>query len=344
MDIRCHSPFEPFWFKSRDASGAAFDVVVVKATFDIVDDQRLKIARDQAPVCVADAYYGAPNESSVEHESDLAPHKPRADVVVLGDAHAPGDEAAPSWPVEVRLDEHRAALRVYGPRIFRREGKDAWTLSEPTPARTVPIRYEHAFGGTFEAKDGQTHYSATNPIGAGYAPAEPPDDVETIPAPQIEAVDDPVTSPTGAHAPAGFGWIGRAWQPRLALAGTYDDAWREQQWPLSPHDFDFAFYNGANPALIVEPLRGGERFSATNLSPSGLVSFEVPRWRVDARFRYRDGKVHRHETSLDTFVVDLPKRRVLLTYRVRVPDIGKLRVLDICMREPHASGRTREAR
>lgn len=332
MDIRCHSPFEPFWFKSRDASGDTFDVVVVKATFDIVDEARLKIAQDQEPVTVADAYFGAPNESSVLYESDLAPYKPRADVVVLGDAHAPGGEPAPSWPVEVRIDEHVASLRVHGPRVFRRDG-ERWALEALAPAEAVPLRYEHAFGGVFEGKDGETARCAANPIGAGFAPGEPPDSVETIPAPQVEAIGDPVTSPTGEHAPAGFGWIGRAWSPRLPLAGTYDEAWREQQWPLSPHDFDFAFYNGANPALIVDSLRGGERFAATNLSPSGLVSFEVPRWRVDVRFRYRDGKVHRHETILDTFVVDLPKDRVLLTYRVRVPDIGRLRVLDVCMRE-----------
>lgn len=333
MEIRCHSPFEPLWFKSRDKSGAEHDVVVVKATFDIVGESRLKISVDQEPVAVADRFYGAPNESSVEYESDLAPFKPRVDVVVLGDAHAPGGEPAASWPVQVWIDDHTAALRVHGPRVFQREGKDGWTLSSPTPALSVPLRYERAFGGTFEGKDETYRYCSANPIGVGFAPGEPRDEVEMIPAPQIEREGDPVTTPKVEHAPAGFGWIGRSWQPRLALAGTYDEAWKRDQWPLSPLDFDDAFYNGASPALIVDQLRGGERFSAMNLTPSGRVRFEVPRWRVDARFRYRDGRVHRHETKLDTFVVDLPRSRVLATYRVRVPDIGPLRVLEICMRE-----------
>ncbi len=199
--------------------------------------------------------------------------------------------------------------------------------------RTVPLRYEHAFGGVFEGKDGEKQHCTTNLVGVGYAPGDPEDEVEMIAAPQIEAEDDPVTSPKGEHAPAGFGWIGRAWQPRLALAGTYDDEWKENQWPLSPHDFDLAFYNGANPALIVDHLQGGEQFSAMNLTPSGRLRFALPTWHVDARFRYRDGQVHRHATNLDTLVVDLPRNKVLATHRVRVPELGPLRVLEICMRE-----------
>lgn len=327
MDIRCHSPFQPFWFRSQDASGDFHDVVVIKATYELQDERTLRIAREQEPVSVKDEYWGAPNETSVRQESDLAPFKPKADVVVIGDAYAPGGEPAESWPVQIWIDDHTHALQVHGPRRFERDG-DAWRLTGSEPVARVPLRYEHAFGGAH----GDQGKCEANPIGKGWLP-EDADDVDALDAPQIEDADAPVESPNDERLPAGFGWTSRPWQPRLSLAGTYDEAWKSEQWPLSPHDFDDAFYNGANPALVLDRRLEGAQLSVMNMSPSGAVRFEVPRRVLDARFRYRGGRIATHETRLDTLVVDLLAQRVMATHRVRVPKVDELRVLEICMRE-----------
>lgn len=115
MDIRCHSPFQPFWFRSRDASGDFHDVVVIEATYELQDERTLRIACEQESVSVKDEYWGAPDETSVRQESDLAPFEPKADVVVIGDAYAPGGEPAESWPVQIWIDDHTHALRVSRP-------------------------------------------------------------------------------------------------------------------------------------------------------------------------------------------------------------------------------------
>ncbi len=132
MDIRCHSPFQ-----SRDPSGELQDVVVIEGTYELQDERTLRIAREQEPVSVKDEYWGAPNETSVRQESDLAPFEPKADVVVSGDAYAPGGEPAESWPVQIWIDDHTHALRV----------------SRPSERRTVEAHLPHTLLDTlaFEA-------------------------------------------------------------------------------------------------------------------------------------------------------------------------------------------------
>lgn len=332
MELRNHSPFSPIVFKSRDKDGHPYDVVVVKGTYDIVDDRRLKIAQAPEPITVADQYYGEVNVTSVWREGDLKPFKPRADVVVVGTSHAPRRAPAPSWLTEVRLGEVRKVLRVYGPRRWRRRMSMFWSLTDPEPCVEVPIKYELAYGGTFH--DGsEAQVFEQNPVGIGFATDRVRRELDELPAPQIEDAREPITELGQRPAPAGFGWIGRAWSPRLALAGTYDERWQREKWPLSPDDWDDRFYNGAHPDLIYPGyLRGGEPFSALAMTPSGAASFAVPAEKIDVRFRYRSGEIVTYGTHLDTFVVDFRTSQVLVVFRVRVPEQGAVRVVEILMR------------
>ncbi|MFK7991852.1 MAG: DUF2169 domain-containing protein [Sandaracinaceae bacterium] len=332
MEVRCHSPFVPQVFKSKDKHGTPHDVFVVKATYDIVEGRRIKISQEQEPLTMADDYFGEVNVTSVSRESDLAPFKPRTDLVVVGDAHAPGGRPTASWIAEVRMGEVRKAIRVTGPRRWRRNLRMFWNLSDPEPVTTVPVRYENAFGGLFRRDEEKVDAFRQNPVGRGWAPETPPE--SEIAAPQVEDALQPIEDFGKEYTPAGFGFIGRSWTPRLELAGTYDDAWKENQWPLSPLDWDDAHNNGAHPDLQLDGyLRGGEPFRASHMSPGGSVEFTVPRWQVDIRIRYRNGVIETHPTCLDTCVVDLPSDKVLFTYRLRVPEAAPIRVAEVCMRE-----------
>ncbi len=332
MELRNHTPFAPLAFKSRDKDGRAYDVVVVKATYDLVEDRRLKIAREPEPITTSDQYYGEPNSTSVWRASDLAPFKPRTDVVVIGSAHAPRGVPAPSWLVEVRLGEARKVLRVHGPRWWRRSMGMFWALADPEPCLEVPIRYELAYGGVF-GEGAEAQVCEENPVGVGHVVGNVPRELRELPAPRIEDAREPIAEFGRAYAPAGLGWIGRAWLPRRALAGTYDERWQREKWPLSPDDWDDAFYNAAHPDLILpEHLSGGEPFSALAMTPRGGASFTVPTEKVDVRFRYRSGEIVTYGTSLDTLVVDLRMDRVLLVFRVRVPEQDTVRVVEILMR------------
>ncbi len=67
--------------------------------------------------------------------------------------------------------------------------------------------------------------------------------------------------------PAGFGILGRAWPPRLQKAGTYDQRWLDQRWPLLPKDFGFAYWNGAPEDQQID-------------SPHGFVRAPLPGHRA----------------------------------------------------------------
>jgi hypothetical protein len=331
VELRNHTPFAPFAFKSTNKDGRNFDVVAVKGTYDIVDDRRLKISQEPEAITFSDQYYGAVNVTSVWRAADLAAFKPRADVVVIGTSHAPRGAPSPTWLAEVRLGDVRKTLRVHGPRVWRRRMM-AWSLSDPEPCTEVPIKYELAFGGIFD--DGrEKHVCEQNPVGAGFTTGRVPSGVDEIVAPRIEDARDPITELGKAYTPAGFGFIGRAWLPRRALAGTYDERWKREKWPLSPDDWDDAFYNAAHPDLTCRGyLSGGEPFSALAMTPSGAASFAVPTEKIDVRFRYRNGQIVRYETNLDTFIVDFRTSKVLTVFRARIPEAGDIRVVEILMR------------
>ena len=77
-----------------------------------------------------------------------------------------------------------------------------------------------------------------NPVGVGFHHAPSADPAVQTQAPNITYPDEPYLSPSDRPKPAGFGAVGRGWQPRLGFAGTYDQAWIDTQWPLPPKDFD----------------------------------------------------------------------------------------------------------
>lgn len=307
-------------------------MIVVKGTYDIVDERRLSIAEEPEPITVTEEYAGDEASSSLLRAGDLAGFKPRADVAVIGTSYAPRLLAAPSWLTDVRIGDVRKTLRVYGRRTWHRSMGMFWQLGEPEPTVEVPIRYELAYGGTFD--DGhETHVFERNPVGVGYTHGRIPRDHREIPAPQIEDARDPITELGKEHAPAGLGFIARSWEPRLARAGTFDERWEREKWPLPPDDWDDAFNNAAHPDLIYPGyLNGGEPFSALSMTPSGSLGFTVPSEKIDVRYRYRSGDIVTYGTNLDTFVVDLRTNKVLLTYRARLPEGPSVRVLEILMR------------
>lgn len=93
-------------------------------------------------------------------------------------------------------------------------------------------------------------------------------------------VEDPaclIGSPRTRPFPAGFGFYGRDWAPRVGKLGTYDDAWRLNRSPDPPADFDDAFYNAAHPDLQADGyLRGDETVILHHLTPDGETRFQLP--------------------------------------------------------------------
>ncbi|TIM32614.1 MAG: DUF2169 domain-containing protein [Mesorhizobium sp.] len=305
--IENRTPFAAATHVQLDAEGQELLVAMFSASFETPEgDTALSPAKEQLPVTLGDVPFGNPALSSTRYEADIAPAKPAAEVIVNGTAYAPKGKAVREMQVGLSIGSVRKVLNVAGDRIY-----DAGSYSAPHPFRTMPIVYERAYGGT--ASDGRSE--PRNPVGVGFHHAASADPAVRTQAPNIIYPGEPYLSPSDRPAPAGFGALGRGWKPRIAYAGTYDQAWVDTQWPLPPKDFD-ARHNLCAPADQHLPrLAGGEEVSLVGLTPSGRWGFRLPRVTAPVRLIY-DDRIEEHAFAPDTVVIEPDLWRVTLKARL----------------------------
>jgi hypothetical protein len=294
----------------RDKAGVHHWLVAVKATFDIGSDGKLSLAEEQVPPILAPVYYGAPGQSSLRYDSDLLATKPSADVIVNAQAHAPGGKPVPQLDVTLQVDKLRKTLRVCGPRVYA-FNMGFLTCTAAQPFTTQPIRYEWAYGGIdLSDSDPKNHrIDARNPIGRSFTTREA--NLKEQPAHSVEY-------PAGNAAktgPAGFGAIDRSWTPRREYAGTYDDKWERTKKPLLPDDYDERFGMCA-PAdqLPGEPLHGGERVQLTNMTPSGSLTFELPKAYLVFTTRFGSRRED-HRSKLSLVLIEPDDMRLMMVWQ-----------------------------
>ena len=344
MRVRNLTPHSQIVHANEDARRRLFHILIVKASYALGEDLRLRPASPQEPLGFTDACFGAVNVSSLRQPSDLVPYKPATDVVVLADAHAPGGQARRSWECGITVEGEggraERTLRVHGPRFWvprwmpgtpkaLREGSGkagpmflGWSLGEAEPAVRVPIRYELAYGGVRPQADGGAWTEQRNPIGCGMIDREASPRNAPLPAPQVEEPDHPAKDPYSAMEPAGLGPIPPAWLPRRPLGGTYDERWRREVWPHWAEDYRFEYHQSAARGLVWDGFATGrEMVELRRLRPEAeMVRFELPGQDVFTRHRLRDGSERHVAMNLDTIYLDLAPDRledclVALTWR-----------------------------
>lgn len=184
--------------------------------------------------------------------------KVRRECFVLGRAYPP-TRPAPACDVKLTLrrdDESLVDKRllVAGERFWGAHGP-----TEPVPFTSMPLDWQHAFGGATVER---------NPVGKGVASVEGPDGTRVQPLPNIEWPHDPVTGPEHRPAPAGLGPEDFTLPHRFARMGTYDEQYRRERFPGFADDVDWSVFNVAPRDQQWEgPLRGDEAFSLTNIHP-----------------------------------------------------------------------------
>lgn len=428
MEFRNLTPFDALCFSALGMDDQEYPVLVMKVGYRLlpIDGQpgqfRAEVLdEDPLELCTADRYYGEEEASSVCEESDLAPFKPRCDVIVVGNAYAPKGQPTEHWttglcisvPVappnidvplptplspgerltEYQLTDWQAArqeafqsranaptrkyfldkrLKFTGPRQFRHSLFGGWQLTEPEAATSVPLRWEHAFGGSSVVPNPEHAVDASsppyllnevcysNPLGRGWIEKRQEDlgfqldkPLRELPAPQIEPIDKPVwrldrvKHPEGEldangmaqvaasykNQPVGFGVVGRAWAPRLPLAGRYDETWQRERWPGLPRDFDFAYWNGAPVDQQIEfppPAFRLELFNLTEprLTPNGSLCVELPGHRPFVLMRLHNGAILPLPMLTDTLRIDTEAMTLALTHRISLPNHLGIRVLE----------------
>jgi len=181
--------------------------------------------------------------------------KSRAEFLLSGSAYPPGGIPTTTCEVSVQLGELEKRLTITGDRVWEDDQP-----SPPVPFTEMALTWQHAFGG---------EDFANNPLGKGIKPV-PADPPSVQPLPNVERADAPVRSPEDLPAPASFGPLDFAWPQRQSKAGTYDDAWLEEQFPGHALDMDWTIFNCTpdDQQLPGGGFVGDESFTLTGVHPS----------------------------------------------------------------------------
>lgn len=310
--------------------------VVVKATFTI--GPSLTIANKQVPPTLADEFWGDPTSSSIKYASEMHLAKPSTDVVMIGRARPPGNNAVTQLDIRFSVAERQKVLRVFGKRVWE-NGK----ISAAQRFESMPLVYEYAFGGKHEIdpENSKILVEERNPIGRGFRGKRKSADLEGMELPNIEDPRCLVENAGDKASPSGFAFISASWLPRLSFAGTYDENWQKNRSPYLPEDFDLRFFNSAHPDFIFDRyLQGGEPVMLDNLSPDGPLRFELPVCQLETAIRIA-GKVESPPLNLETVLIEPEKRRLCMTWRSQLScDKKTLKVeqIDVFLRNLQLNG------
>ncbi len=319
-----HTPYlaERTWI--QDSEGARHWVVVVKATWSILEDGSTKLADEQVDPQHLPVYRGDDGISSLIYEQDLIAGKPGTDVYLNASAYAPRGRATSHVEVSLKVGKRMKTLDVYGERYFKRNLFGRIVASRPARFESLPVIYEYAYGGYDKSHSNPNKHRMfePNPVGRGHV-TRPSSRIDQ-PAPSVESKRD------ANRVAAGFGAVCSYWLPRRAFAGTYDDKWLNERKPLLPHDFDPRFHMCAPPDQQFTPhLRGGELVELVNLSPRPLIRFEIP--KVYLRFTSAFGSETReHRAKLDTVIIEPDHPRVVTVWHTSLACHHDADYLDEC--------------
>jgi hypothetical protein len=305
-----------------EPSGRELLIVVVKGTFQIPENgEPVRLAAEQVPLVMADTFTGEPGLSAPVYEADFALRKHRCDVLLNGSAHAPRGRPVPRVEVGVRVNGMSKSFTVVGDRVWR-AGPAGVGPDTPIPFAVMPISYDCAFGGVDNKDANPANHAAfmPNPVGRGFHKDLRASWVDGTRVPNTEETNRAVVMPNNQkYRPMAFGPIGRGWDPRATLAGTYDDGWLKEHFPFLPPDFDEGYYQAAPADQQIPHPQGGEEIVLLNLTPSGLVTFALPTFDAPIHFFPKKGDREDSKLVLDTIVLEPDVQRVQLTWRATRP-------------------------
>ena len=291
----------------RDMKGRENWVVAIKATFDILPDSSLEPAKEQLAPNHLPVYFGEEAKSSLQYESDFPLDKQNVDIILNASAHSPYQEPVKELNVSISLGSISKSLKIIGDR-YRVKPFLTKSITDAEEFTSMEIRYEKAYGGWLK---NQKDIIRDNPIGTGSENIE----YEQLPN---------IFYPGKKNKVAGFGAIAGDWQPRLSLAGTYDEKWQNERFPLIPTDFDNQFYQFAPLDQQVKSIVGGEQVILENLTPKGNLRFAVPEKQFQC-FSCVEGEIRKHSTKLSTIILEPDFPRIIMVWHSRI----------LCNKEDH---------
>jgi hypothetical protein len=303
---------------STDKSGRQWLVVAIKGAYSIPESpaEEPRLLDEQLPLITTDVATGSPGVSAPLYETDFAPHKPRCDVLLNGSCYAPEGKPAQRVTVSLRLGSLTKSFQVVGKRVY--EGSLLSGPSEPAPFKVLPIGYDTAYGGVDRTHEdpAQHQWYSLNHAGLGYHPSASTSALRGLPLPHTEELENPVRRADGRYTPMAFGPVARAWSQRIRWAGTYDQAWLDQQFPFLPQDFDTRYFQCAPEDQQIDYPRGGEEVALLNLTPKGRTRFRLPaNLTLPIAFITQEREVDEIAAVVDTVLIEPDQQRFSLVWR-----------------------------
>ncbi|MFO0587854.1 MAG: DUF2169 domain-containing protein [Polyangiaceae bacterium] len=280
--------------------------VVAKATFALAPELS-SLAPAQEPVHERDAHWDDDPTRSLLVATDLVPFKRRAEVMVVGHAHAPHRDGVSSLVARIAIGAIDKGLEVRGDQHFTRDGH----LSEMARWKRMPLRWERAAGGA----------DTTNPVGIPTGTDARFDGWGRCPVPNLVPVGTMPTSPYDPIEPIGVSPISPRWPGRLmrlsALGAGFDPA-RWNAAPLPEH-FDAAYFDAAPRDQQVTMLDGTESLLLEHLHPRHpVLTTRLQKVSPQAVFEWGRGRTLDIGLACDTLVIDSDRGLATLAFRGHV--------------------------
>jgi hypothetical protein len=207
MEVRSHGPLRVGWLLWQSPRGGWVLTVVAKATFDL-GPTTSRLSDRQDLVHEDDLYEDADPSRSLRSPSDLAPFKPRADVIVVGHAFTPRSEPARSVVARVQIGELDKSIELVADRWLKADG----SIEDGEAFTKMPLRYERAAGGP----------ETWNPVGVR---ADARDKQGRIALPNLQPPGIVVNGPGDFIDPIGFGPFAESWWGRRGRLGRHAKRW-----------------------------------------------------------------------------------------------------------------------
>lgn len=305
MDIVSLCPFVASKVSWQAHSGAFALTVIVKATF-VLQQGVAKLAPEQDPISEQDRFYDDDPRRSVRIPSDVSPYKPRADVLLVGHAYAPGKQPVRSLITRFVVGEMDKSIEVFCERSFRLvDGQ----LIEGKRFTEMPLVWERASGGPESA----------NPVGKRFD--GPGDSYGMVTIGNLQPLGHFVSKRSDTFVPVCYAPVAPTWPGRTQRLGRLSRAILEHAWNAQPvaSDLDPTFFMAAPPDQNVAEIRANERIVLENLHPEHVhLVTSLPGLRPRAIADRATGE--REEIALvgDTLLVDTDRRVCTVVWRGRM--------------------------
>ena len=121
--------------------------LIVKGTFDLLPDQTIR-SLDEPPYPTGNETYEDEEDplGLARYDSDFAPFKPKADILLVGKCYTPEAKPVPACPGTFRVGEVSKKLMVFGDRICKSRMTNV-EQCEPELFTEMELSYKNSFGG-----------------------------------------------------------------------------------------------------------------------------------------------------------------------------------------------------